>query len=59
MKTLLLLAVVTFFVITVVMAVFFRDKRARGRIRFLRNVGWGYVVAILLLAAWRIYTDGL
>ena len=59
MRTLLLLGLATFFVVTVVMAVFFRDKRARGRIRFLRNVGWGYVVAILLLAAWRIYTDGL
>ena len=59
MKTLLLLAVVTFFVVTIVMAVVFRDRRSRGRLRFLRNVGWGYVIAILALAAWRIYTDGL
>lgn len=59
MKTLLLLAVITFFVVTIVMAVVFRDQRSRNRLRFLRNVGWGYVIAILLLAAWRIYSDGL
>lgn len=58
MKTLLLLAVVTFFVVTIVMAVFFRDRRARGRLRFLRNVGWAYVAIILSLAAWRLFFDG-
>lgn len=58
-KALLLLAAITFLVVTVVMAVVFRDQRSRNRLRFMRNVGWGYVIAILLLAAWRIYAGGL
>lgn len=59
MRALILLAVVTFFVVTVVMAVVFRDGRAKGRIQFLMKLGWGYVIAILVLAAWRIYDGGL
>ena len=55
MKAFLLLALVTFFVVTIVMAVVFRDRRAKGRLRFLAKVGWGYVIAILVLAAWRLY----
>lgn len=58
MKALLILAAVLFFAITMVMAIFFRDERARGRLRFIRNVGWGYVIAIVILAAWSIYQNG-
>ena len=58
MKALLILAAVLFFAITLVMAIFFRDVRARGRLRFIRNVGWGYVIAIVILAAWSIYQNG-
>jgi len=58
MKALLILAAVLFFAITMVMAIFFRDERARGRLRFIRNVGWGYVIAIVILAAWSIYRNG-
>lgn len=58
MKTFLVLAVVLFFAVTLVMAVFFRDERARSRLRFIRNVGWGYVIAIVLLAAWSVYRNG-
>ncbi len=58
MKTFLVLAVVLFFAVTLVMAVLFRDERARGRLRFIRNVGWGYVIAIVLLAAWSVYQNG-
>ena len=58
MKALLILAAVLFFAITLVMAIFFRDERARGRLRFIRNVGWGYVIAIVILAAWYIYRNG-
>ena len=58
MKTLLVLAIIAFFAVTIVMAVFFRDRRARGRLRFFRNVGWAYVVIILSLAAWRLFFDG-
>jgi hypothetical protein len=57
-KTFLVLAVVLFFAVTLVMAVFFRDERAKGRLRFIRNVGWGYVIAIVLLAAWSVYQNG-
>ena len=59
MKILLLLMVITFFVVTIVMAVFFRDRRARGRLLFLRNVGWAYVAIIVGLAAWRLFSDGV
>ena len=58
MKTFLLLAVVVFFVVTIVMGVVFRDRRARGRLQFLAKVGWAYVIAIVALAAWRLYSDG-
>ena len=58
MKSFLVLAVVLFFAVTFVMAVFFRDERAKGRLRFMRNVGWGYVIAIVLLAAWSVYRNG-
>lgn len=58
MKTFLVLAVVLFFAVTLIMAVFFRDERARGRLRFIRNVGWGYVIAIVLLAVWSVYQNG-
>ena len=58
MKALLILAAVLFFAITLVMAIFFRDERARGRLRFIRNVGWGYVIAIVILAAWSICQNG-
>jgi hypothetical protein len=53
----LLLILVTAFVVTIVMAVVFRDRRARGRIRFLVKLGWAYVVAVLILAVVRIYMD--
>ena len=56
---LLLLGLVAFFVITVFMAVVFRDQRARGRLQFLFKLGWGYVIAVVLLAAWRAYGGGL
>ena len=53
----LLLILVTASVVTVVMAVVFRDRRARGRIRFLVKLGWAYVIAVLILAVVRVYMD--
>jgi len=38
-------------------AVVFRDRRARGRIRFLVKLGWAYVIAVVILAAVRIYVE--
>lgn len=47
-------ALVVIAVVIVVGAVVFRWKRAIEALRVLRRIGWGYVIAILLLAA--IYT---
>ncbi|GIW18237.1 hypothetical protein O0235_05025 [Tepidiforma flava] len=55
MKSLLAFAIVTFFAVTIVMAVVFRDRRARDTLRFLRNVAYGYIIAIVLIAAWRLW----
>jgi hypothetical protein len=54
-KTFLVLAVIVFFAATVVAAVVFRDARARNTLRFLRNLGWAYVAAIIGMAAFRAY----
>lgn len=56
---LLLLGLVVFMVITGVMAIVFRDQKARSRLRFIRNVGFGYVIAIVAIAIWRISQDGI
>ena len=58
MKALLLLGVFTFLVVTIVMAVVFRDRRSKARLRFLAKVGWVYVAAVVGLAAWRLYAGG-
>ncbi|MGE3073403.1 MAG: hypothetical protein AB7N24_04865 [Dehalococcoidia bacterium] len=56
---LLLFGLVVFLVVTVFMAVVFRDQRSRARLRFLLKLGWAYVIAVILLAVWRIYGGGL
>ena len=56
MKSLLVLGLVAFFAITAVAAVFFRNTRARGTLRFLRNVAWAYIAVIVLLAIYRLWT---
>jgi hypothetical protein len=58
MRLLILLAIVTFFLVTIVMAVVFRDRRAKDRLRFILKVGWVYVAVVVALAAWRLYSDG-
>lgn len=55
MKQVLFLAIIAFFAVTAVMAVFFRDQKARNRLRFLRNVAYGYIAAIVLLAIYRMW----
>ncbi len=52
-QALLLLAVVM-----IIAAVFFRSRRAVEALRFLRKAAWGYVIAILLIAVWRLWQDG-
>ena len=58
MRLLILLAVVTFLVVTIVSAVVLRDRRAKDRLRFMARVGWAYVAVVVALAAWRLYSDG-
>jgi hypothetical protein len=54
-KSFLFLAIVAFFAITLVMAVLFRDEKARSRLTFFRNVAYGYIIAIVLLAIYRMW----
>jgi Sec-independent protein translocase protein TatA len=58
MKASLLSLLVISIVALVVMAVVFRNQRARGILRFARNTAWVYVVVIVVLGAWRIYEQG-
>ena len=55
MKPVLFLAIIGFFAITVVMALVFRDEKAKGRLKFFRNVAYGYIIAIVLLAIYRLW----
>ena len=52
-QALLLLAVVV-----IIAAIVFRSRRAVEALRFLRKAALGYVIAILLIAAWRLWQDG-
>lgn len=56
MKSLFVLAIVAFFLITVVAAVFFRNARARDTLKFMRKVAWAYIAVIVILAAYRLWT---
>ncbi len=49
---------VLFGVGVVVGAVIFRWQRAIAALRVLRRIGWGYVIAILVLAGIYIFRDG-
>ncbi len=42
----------------VVGAVVFRWRRAIEALRILRRIGWGYVIAIVVLAGMYIWRDG-
>lgn len=55
MKSFLFLAILAFFAITAVMAAFFRDEKAKSRLKFFRNVAYGYIIAIVLLAVYRMW----
>lgn len=58
MKLFLIEALVLFAIVLVVSAVFFRSRRAIETLRFLRNVGWAYVAAVIVLAAWQFMREG-
>ncbi len=52
------LVLVVIAVVVVVGAVVFRWQRAIAALGALRKVGWGYVIAILLLAVFHFLRDG-
>jgi hypothetical protein len=54
-KNFLVLSIILFFAVTVFAAVVLRNSRARNTLRFLRNLGWAYVAAIVGIAAFRAY----
>jgi hypothetical protein len=43
--------------VLVVAAVVFRSGRARDTLRFLRNAAWLYIIGIVALAIWRMWTE--
>ena len=45
-----------FFAVAAVMAVMFRNQRARESLKFIRNVAWVYIAVIVGLAVWRLAT---
>lgn len=51
-------ALVVFAVVIVVGATVFRWQRAIAALRVLRRIGWGYVIAIVILAAIYVWRDG-
>lgn len=58
MKLFIIEALILFAIVLVISAVFFRSKRAIDTLRFLRNAGWAYVAAIIILAAWQVAREG-
>lgn len=58
MKLYLFLLVAGLSVALAVSAVVFKSTRARGILRFIRNAGWAYVAAVILLAAYHVYSEG-
>ena len=51
-------ALVAIAVAIVVGAVVFRWQRAIEALRVLRRIGWGYVIAIVILAVIYVWRDG-
>lgn len=58
MTAFIAIALVVLAVVIIVGAVVFRWKRAIEALRVLRRIGWGYVIAIVLLAVIYVVRDG-
>ncbi len=56
MKSFVVFAVIAFFAVAAVMAVVFRNQRAKDSLKFIRNVAWAYIAVIVGLAVWRLAT---
>lgn len=59
MKSFLFLALLASAAVLVVLAVVFRNERARGVLRTLRNAAWIYIALVLALGLWRLWNEGL
>lgn len=57
MRSFLVSALVLTAVVLVVAAVVFRSGRARDTLRFLRNAAWLYIIGIVVLAIWRMWSE--
>lgn len=42
----------------IVAAVVFKSTRAVSFLKVLRRIAWGYIIGIVILAAWRIWSQG-
>lgn len=58
MKAFLVLALLLAVAAIVVAAVVFRSTRAVSFLKVVRRIAWGYVIGIVILAAWRIWSQG-
>jgi|GEM_PF-2933178 len=53
----LLLVLIVIAIVVIIVAVKFKSERATKAVTFLRKIAFGYVIAIILLAAWSFYQD--
>ena len=57
MRSSLLLVLVVIAIILIIAPVKFKSERATKAVSFLRKIAFGYVIAIILIAAWSFYQD--
>ena len=57
MRSSLLLVLVVIAIILIIASVKFKSERATKAVSFLRKIAFGYVITIILIAAWSFYQD--
>ncbi|MFL2635536.1 MAG: hypothetical protein ACJ0J7_01300 [Tepidiformaceae bacterium] len=57
MRSSLLLILVVIAIVLIIASVKFKSERATKAVDFLRKIAFGYVIAIILIAAWSFYQD--
>lgn len=58
MKAILVLALLLAIATVIVAAVVFKSTRAVSFLKVLRRIAWGYIIGIVIIAAWRIWSQG-
>ncbi|GAB4323165.1 MAG: hypothetical protein Kow0010_04370 [Dehalococcoidia bacterium] len=58
MKAFFVLALLLAIATIIVAAVVFKSTRAVSFLKVLRRIAWGYIIGIVILAAWRIWSQG-